>query len=57
MTAGVLLYRLEARTVPYPATSPSATSDRLRHTLRRLLDAGPFTVPDLLDASAGPVTA
>ncbi len=55
VTAGVLLYRLEARTVPYPATAPPATSDRLLHTLRRLLDAGPFTVPDLLDA-ARPVT-
>ncbi|MFF3350722.1 phosphotransferase family protein [Streptomyces sp. NPDC002779] len=56
VAAGVLLYRLEARTVPYPATAPPAASDRLRQTLRRLLDAGPFTVPDLLDA-AGPVTA
>ncbi|MGW4289607.1 phosphotransferase family protein [Streptomyces sp. NPDC004673] len=56
VTAGVLLYRLEARTVPYPATAPPATSDQLRYTLRRLLDAGPFTVPDLL-AAAGPVTA
>ncbi|MGW4492286.1 phosphotransferase [Streptomyces sp. NPDC004376] len=56
VTAGVLLYRLEARTVPYPATAPPATTDRLRCTLRRLLDAGPFTVPNLLDAS-GPVTA
>ncbi|GAA1237267.1 phosphotransferase family protein [Streptomyces rhizosphaericus] len=56
VAAGVLLYRLEARTVPYPATAPPATADRLRHSLRRLLDAGRFTVPDLLDAAAGPVT-
>ncbi|WP_432079630.1 phosphotransferase family protein [Streptomyces sp. YPW6] len=56
VTGGVLLYRLEARTVPYPAAAPPATADRLRHTLRRLLDAGPFTVPDLLDAAEGSVT-
>ncbi|MFD4241877.1 phosphotransferase [Streptomyces sp. NPDC058525] len=57
VAAGVLLYRLEARTVPYPATAPPATVDRLRRSLRRLLDAGPFTVPSLLDFAAGPVTA
>jgi hypothetical protein len=56
VAAGVLLYRLEARIVPYPATAPPATTEQLRHRLRRLLDTGPFTVPDLLDA-AGPVTA
>ncbi|MCJ0872548.1 aminoglycoside phosphotransferase family protein [Streptomyces sp. AP-93] len=54
VAAGVMLYRLEARTVPYPATAPPATADQLRRSLRRLLDAGPFTVPDLL-AAAGPV--
>ncbi|MFG3403811.1 phosphotransferase family protein [Streptomyces sp. NPDC048142] len=57
VAAGVLLYRLEARTVPYPATSPPAAADRLLHSLRRLLDAGPFTVHDLLDAATGPVTS
>ncbi len=57
VAAGVLLYRLEARTVPYPSTAPSATADRLCRTLRRLLDTGPFTVPDLLDAVTGQVTA
>ncbi|MCA1220021.1 aminoglycoside phosphotransferase family protein [Streptomyces sp. 8L] len=57
VTAGVLLYRLEARVVPYPATAPPATADRLRHSLRHLLDAGPFTVPDLLNTAAGLVTA
>ncbi|MFJ4741145.1 phosphotransferase family protein [Streptomyces sp. NPDC088775] len=57
VTAGVLLYRLEARTVPYPATAPPAAAGRQRHILRRLLDAGPFTVLDLLDAATGPVTS
>ncbi|WP_331731489.1 phosphotransferase [Streptomyces sp. NBC_00073] len=57
VTVGVLLYRLEAHTVPYPAAAPPAACDRLRHSLRRLLDAGWFTVPDLLDAATGPVTA
>ncbi|MFE7583584.1 phosphotransferase family protein [Streptomyces gardneri] len=57
VAAGVLLYRLEARIVPYPATAPPATANRVRHRLRRLLDAGPFTVPDMLDVAAGPVTA
>ncbi|MFE3946225.1 phosphotransferase family protein [Streptomyces sp. NPDC059118] len=55
VAAGVLLYRLEARTVPYPAASPPAAAGRLRHTLRHLLDTGPFTVPDLLNAATGPV--
>ncbi|WP_434598463.1 phosphotransferase [Streptomyces sp. A5-4] len=57
VAAGVLLYRLEARTVPYPPTAPPASAERLRRTLRGLLDAGPFTVPGLLDAASGPVTA
>ncbi len=57
VTAGVLLYRLEVRTVPYSTTAPPATADRLRRCLRRLLDTGPFTIPDLLDAADGPVTA
>ncbi|WP_282693528.1 phosphotransferase [Streptomyces sp. CC208A] len=57
VAAGVLLYRLEARTVPYPATSPPAAAGRLRHSLRRLLATGPFTVRDLLDAATGPVTS
>ncbi|MFB7597625.1 phosphotransferase family protein [Streptomyces sp. NPDC056160] len=57
VSAGVLLYRLEAHTVPYPATTPPATAGRLRHSLRHLLDAGRFTVPDLLDAATRPVTA
>ncbi|MER6399308.1 phosphotransferase [Kitasatospora sp. NPDC001603] len=56
VTAGVLLYRLEARTVPYPPTAPPATTGRMRHRLRLLLDAGPFTVPDLLE-TARQVTA
>ncbi|MFB8290256.1 phosphotransferase [Kitasatospora purpeofusca] len=56
VTAGVLLYRLEARTVPYPPTAWPAVADRMRHQLLRLLDAGPFTVPDLLD-TARQVTA
>ncbi|MFB8242421.1 phosphotransferase family protein [Kitasatospora purpeofusca] len=55
--AGVLLYRLEVRTVPYPPTAPPAAADRLRRRLRHLLDAGPFTVPDLLKVADGPVTA
>ncbi|MFD5109031.1 phosphotransferase family protein [Streptomyces cinereoruber] len=57
VAAGVLLYRLEARTVPYPATAPPTAAGWLRRTLRRLLDAGPFTVPDLLNAATGPVTS
>ncbi|MGW7312256.1 phosphotransferase family protein [Streptomyces sp. NPDC054865] len=54
--AGVLLYRLEASTVPYPPTAPTTSGVQLRRSLYRLLDTGPFTVPDLLDATAGPVT-
>ncbi|MFJ1936780.1 phosphotransferase family protein [Kitasatospora sp. NPDC088160] len=57
VTAGVLLYRLEARAVPYPLSAPLETADQLRRRLRHLLDTGPFTVPDLLDAADGPVTA
>ncbi|MEV6976937.1 phosphotransferase [Kitasatospora sp. NPDC093806] len=53
VTAGVLLYRLEARIVPYPPTAPPGTTDLLRRRLRGLLDAGPFTVLDLLDIAAG----
>ncbi|MFB7836054.1 phosphotransferase family protein [Streptomyces sp. NPDC056056] len=56
VAAGVLLYRLEACTVPYPSTAPPASADQLRRSLRHLLDAGPFTIPDLLDA-ARPMTA
>ncbi|MBD0672840.1 phosphotransferase [Streptomyces sp. CBMA156] len=56
VAAGVLLYRLEARTVPYPPTAPPATTGRMRHRLRLLLDAGPFTVPDLVE-TARQVTA
>lgn len=56
VAAGVLLYRLEARSVPYPATAPPAARERMRRSLRRLLDTGPFTVPNLLNA-AGLVTA
>lgn len=56
VAAGVLLYRLESRIVPYPSAIPPATADQLRGSLRRLLDGGPFTVPDLLNTAAGPVT-
>ncbi|MFJ5229363.1 phosphotransferase [Kitasatospora sp. NPDC088391] len=49
VTAGVLLYRLEARTVPYPPTAPPATAEKVRHGLLRLLGAQPFTVPELLE--------
>ncbi|SDT83417.1 Phosphotransferase enzyme family protein [Streptomyces sp. TLI_053] len=56
VAAGVLLYRLEARTVPYPSAAPPATTGRMRHRLRLLLDTGPFTVPDLLE-TARQVTA
>ncbi|MFJ2419158.1 phosphotransferase [Streptomyces brevispora] len=51
VTAGVLLYRLEARVVPYPRTAPPATADRFRHRILRLLDTGPFTVARLLEAA------
>ncbi|MFI9630054.1 phosphotransferase family protein [Streptomyces sp. NPDC052042] len=51
ITAGVLLYRLEARVVPYPPTAPPATADRFRRQILHLLDTGPFTVADLLDAA------
>ncbi|MFJ4679065.1 phosphotransferase [Kitasatospora sp. NPDC088783] len=51
VAAGVLLYRLEARTVPYPPTAPPATADRVRRGLLRLLDTGPFTVPELLQSA------
>ncbi|MFF8431092.1 phosphotransferase family protein [Streptomyces sp. NPDC016566] len=51
VTAGVLLYRLETRVVPYPPTAPPATTDRFRRQILHLLDAGPFTVADLLSAA------
>ncbi|MFF3730781.1 aminoglycoside phosphotransferase family protein [Streptomyces sp. NPDC002476] len=52
VTAGVMLYRLEARVVPYPPTAPPATTDRFRRQILHLLDTSPFTVTDLLDAAA-----
>nr|BEK71421.1 hypothetical protein KPHV_86480 [Kitasatospora purpeofusca] len=51
VAAGVLLYRLEASTVPYPPTAPPATAEKVRRGLLRLLDTGPFTVPDLLETA------
>ncbi|AXI76969.1 protein kinase family protein [Peterkaempfera bronchialis] len=50
VAAGVLLYRIDAHVVPYPATAPPQDYHRLRARLLALLDSGPFTVPDLLHA-------
>lgn len=56
IAAGILLYRLEARTVPYPSAAPPGAADLLRRRVRHLLDTGAITVPDVLDAAAGVVT-
>ncbi|MFJ9327238.1 phosphotransferase family protein [Streptomyces sp. NPDC101230] len=56
VTAGILLYRLEARTVPYPPTAPPGAATQLRQRVRQLLDDGPFTVQDVLEAAEGAVT-
>ncbi|MEU8665410.1 phosphotransferase family protein [Streptomyces anulatus] len=56
VAAGILLYRLEARTVPYPPTAPPGTAARLRRQVRQLLDTGSFTVLDVLEAAEGAVT-
>ncbi|MFJ4966873.1 phosphotransferase family protein [Streptomyces sp. NPDC088729] len=56
VTAGILLYRLEARTVPYPPTAPPGAAARLRQQVRQLLDGGPFTVQDVLEAAELAVT-
>ncbi|MYT82408.1 Phosphotransferase enzyme family protein [Streptomyces sp. MnatMP-M77] len=56
VAAGILLYRLEARTVPYPPTAPPGAAARLRRRVRQLLDDGPFTVQDVLEAAEEAVT-
>ncbi|BDH15350.1 phosphotransferase family protein [Streptomyces hygroscopicus] len=56
VTAGVLLYRLATRLVPYPPTAPSAVGERYRNQVVRLLDSGAFTVPDLLRAAGKATT-
>jgi len=49
VAAGVLLYRLAARITPYAPTASPAVSRTYQDGVLRLLDNGPFTVPDLID--------
>lgn len=51
VTAGVMLYRLVNQTVPYPLAGPPALANRYRDRVRRLLEHGVCTVPNLLDAA------
>jgi Phosphotransferase enzyme family len=49
--AGVVLYRLANKIVPYPLAGPPALADRFRDRVLRLLDTGVFTVQDLVHAA------
>ncbi|MFE4664595.1 phosphotransferase family protein [Streptomyces sp. NPDC056716] len=51
VTAGVVLYRLANRLVPYPLNQPPRSVGRYRARVLGLLDAGTFTTHDLVQAA------